>query len=84
MRRSSVSVAANIAEGHQRRGKHEFLNFLNIAHGSLDELQYYLLLTRDLRYVPEENLRRPAQLADDVGKMLNGLRLHIRKEVRNA
>jgi four helix bundle protein len=81
MRRASISIAANIAEGHQRKSKREFMNFLNVAHGSLDELKYYLILAHDLRYVTNGISQRCAAIAEDIGKMLNGLRLHIKKEV---
>ena len=53
MRRASVSVAANIAEGFARAGKGEKLNFYNIAQGSLSELRYYFLLSKELGYLPE-------------------------------
>jgi four helix bundle protein len=49
-RRSSVSIAANIAEGFKKRGKADKLRFLNIAQGSLEESRYYLILAHDLEY----------------------------------
>ena len=84
MRRASVSIAANIVEGHQRSSKREFVNFLVIAHSSLDELQYYLTLARDLCYLAEGTRRQCAIIADDVGKMLHGLRSHVQGELRHA
>jgi four helix bundle protein len=53
MRRAAVSVPANIAEGFARLGKNEKLNFYNIAQGSLAELSYFLILARDLSYIPD-------------------------------
>jgi four helix bundle protein len=50
IRRAAVSVAANIAEGFKRRGKAEKGRFLNIAHASLEECRYYLILAKDLSY----------------------------------
>jgi len=50
LRRASVSIPANIAEGFRKRGKADKVRFYNIAQGSLEEVRYYLILTRDLKY----------------------------------
>lgn len=50
IRRSAVSVCANIAEGFRRKGKADKIRFLNIAQGSLEETRYYLILIKDLNY----------------------------------
>lgn len=50
IRRSAVSIPANIAEGFKKRGKTDKARFMNIAQGSLEESRYYLLLIRDLGY----------------------------------
>jgi len=44
MRRSAVSIIANIAEGNKRRTNKDFKHFLNIAEGSLEEIKYFLFL----------------------------------------
>src|SRR5216684_8870852 len=49
MRRASASIGANIAEGSCRRGDIDFARFLQIAAGSASELEYHLLLARDLK-----------------------------------
>jgi four helix bundle protein len=49
-RRAAVSIPANIAEGFCRRSSLEKLRFLNIAHSSLEETRYYLILAEDLGY----------------------------------
>lgn len=51
MRRAGVSIAANIAEGFKKRGTRDKSNFYNIAQGSLEELRYYFILSRDLSYL---------------------------------
>lgn len=53
-RRAASSIAANIVEGHGRRGPREFRSFMNQALGSACELQYHLLLARDLGYLPRD------------------------------
>ena len=57
LRRAAVSIPANIAEGFRRRGRPDKARFMNIAEGSLDECQYYLLLARDLGYGETAELR---------------------------
>lgn len=50
LRRSSISIPANIAEGFKKRGKLDKIRFYNIAQGSLEESRYYLILANDLKY----------------------------------
>jgi four helix bundle protein len=50
IRRSAVSVPANIAEGFRRRSRTEKARFLNMAESSLEETRYFLILARDLKY----------------------------------
>ena len=75
MRRSAVSVPANIAEGFKKRGSKDKVRFYNIAQGSLEELRYYFILCRDLNYlkVNDEQLI----VFDTIGKMLNSLQKKI-------
>ena len=51
IRRASVSIMANIAEGHRRRTNAEFANFLNMARGSAAEVQSHLYVALGLRYM---------------------------------
>jgi four helix bundle protein len=55
MRRSAVSIPSNIAEGCGKAGKAEFARYLRIAMGSASELEYQLILSRDLKYLSEES-----------------------------
>lgn len=71
MRRSAVSVAANIAEGFKRRSTRDKTNFYNMSQSSLTELQYYVILAKDLKYIVKFEIIE--NLIEEVGKMLNGL-----------
>src|SRR5205807_3640260 len=51
IQRASVSIMANIAEGFGRRSDKEFANFLNMAHGSVSEVQSHLYVALDLAYI---------------------------------
>ena len=68
-RRAAVSIAANIAEGFKKRSPSDKARFLNIAQGSLEECQYYLILAKDLGFSDTTTLR--PQL-DEVAKLLEG------------
>ena len=74
MRRASISIPANIAEGYKRRGGREKIRFYNIAEASLEELRYYFLLCNDLK-LGNAGMELEEK-ADSVARMLNG---HIRK-----
>lgn len=73
MRRAAISIAANIAEGCGRRSDGELTRFLQIARGSASELEYHLLLARDLGFFDrEEHKKTEAELAE-VQRMLTAL-----------
>lgn len=71
MRRASVSVPANIAEGYKRRSKKEKVRFYNTAEASLEELRYYLLLSDELGLTDSGN--ELDAKADTVARMLSAL-----------
>ena len=73
IRRSAVSIPSNIAEGHARKGRKEFSQFLYIAFGSCAELETQLLLARDLKYISEKDFSMVSNLLTEVMKMLNSL-----------
>ena len=67
LRRAAVSIPANIAEGYKKRGPADKARFMNMAQGSLEEVQYYLILVHDLTYADTITLR--VQL-DEVSRLL--------------
>ena len=70
--RAAVSIAANIAEGYRRNGMNDKLHFLNMAQGSLEECRYYVLLSKDLGYINEENYDLLFDAVEETSKLLNG------------
>ncbi|MDQ3748385.1 MAG: four helix bundle protein [Acidobacteriota bacterium] len=79
IRRSCVSIMANIAEGYGRRSDKEFSNFLNIAHGSIAEAQSHLYIALDLNYLNQNNFNKLYVLLDEVSRMIMGLTQHLRR-----
>ena len=71
IRRACASIPANIAEGCGRSGDAEFARFLQIAMGSASELDYHLLLARDLNFVNSGDYEQFANELTEVRRMLN-------------
>ena len=69
MRRAAVSVSANIAEAFSRKSKPDKTRILNISQGSLEELRYFFILSRDLGYLPDDS---ESADVDEVGRLLGG------------
>ena len=84
IRRAAVSVAANIAEGAERRGSGEFLHFLGIANGSLAETETFLVLAERLGFATPEQIRSAEGQAREIGKMLNGLKRSLQERVKQT
>ena len=70
LRRASVSVASNIAEGRGRLNPAEFRQFLGIALGSTFEIQTQLLVARKLEMGADKSISEATALSDEVSKML--------------
>jgi four helix bundle protein len=73
IRRCSSSIPSNIAEGCGRRGNAELHRFLQIASGSGSELEYQLLLARDLHYLNDAEYQRLSDMPVEVRRMLTSL-----------
>jgi four helix bundle protein len=73
IRRAGSSIPANIAEGCGRRGNAELHRFLQMAMGSANELEYHLLLFKDLGYLKGEDHQRMQPQLEEVKRMLAGL-----------
>lgn len=73
IRRAGASIPANIAEGCGRRGNSELHRFLQISMGSANELEYHLLLSKDLGYLTEEDHTQLQRAVEEVKRMLAAL-----------
>ncbi len=73
LRRTSVSIPSNIAEGAARQTKKEFVNYLHIAQGSLSELDTQLELAKRLNFLVSARWKILDEMMDRVDKMLSGL-----------
>src|ERR1700679_543687 len=70
LRRASVSVASNIAEGYGKSSKGEYLSFLGHARGSNGEVQTQLIISRGLGFGSPESLHQAESLSNEVSRML--------------
>jgi four helix bundle protein len=80
MRRSSSSIPTNIAEGFGRMGDAELARFLQISLGSAAELEYQILLAKDLNLFTESKYHEVAEKVIEVKRMLGGLLKKVRSD----
>ena len=79
IRRASVSIMANIAEGFGRRTNKDFANFLVIAHGSGADVQSHLYIALDLGYISDQSFGELYKLVDEISRMTMTLCQHLRR-----
>lgn len=77
LRRAAVSVAANIAEGAKRRTGPDYARFINFSEASMAEVEYLLMLCRDLGYLPPDEFERLSKATNEIERMLFGLRKRV-------
>jgi len=73
MRKAAVSISANIAEGYERYYRKEYIRFLTIAKGSLGEVETYLMLAKDLKYLNPKAYIELEDSRQEVARLLRGL-----------
>ncbi len=77
LRRAAASVPSNLVEGRARASEAEFRRHVDIAHGSIAEVEYQLRLARDLGYMPEHDWRAADEAAQEVSRMLSALKRNL-------
>ena len=77
--RASVSIMANIAEGHGRRTRTEFANFLNLSRGSAAEVQSHLYIALDLEYISTQEFDELYQNLEEISRMNLSLAKYLRE-----
>ena len=81
LRRASVSVPSNIAEGYARGTDKEKLHFLRMSSGSMSEVETQLLLSLNLGYIDQEKYNELSEIVTSVWKQLNSLISSIKKRL---
>jgi four helix bundle protein len=80
LRRASVSVPSNIAEGYGRASRKEYLQFLYVGQGSLKETETQIILAEMLGYASKDATKLLLERAEVVGKLLGGLIRALRRK----
>ena len=79
MRRAASSIPTNIAEGAARNSRAEYRRFVSMANGSVGEISYQIILSRDLGYIDNDDSEKMCDAYDRVGKMLTRLAQSLEK-----
>jgi four helix bundle protein len=79
IRRASVSIMSNIAEGFERSGNGEFVQFLSMAKGSAGEVESHLCVAFDLGYLDKTTFERLSSTATETAKRIGALMHYLRK-----
>lgn len=79
IRRAVISISSNIAEGSSRRSKKEFTRFIDIAIGSLNEVESLLLVSTQLNFVGGRQQKEVGVKIKELGTLLGGFRKYLQK-----
>lgn len=81
LKRASVSVPSNIAEGQGRYSTKEFIKHLSIAYGSLMEVETQVMIAQSLNFVSIDKMNSLLEKAAEVGRLINGLTRSLREKL---
>jgi four helix bundle protein len=79
IRKAGISVMSNIAEGFERSGTGEFVQFLAIAKGSAGEVRSQLYIALDQDYITQKTFKDLNDLTDEISNLIGGLMKYLRK-----
>jgi four helix bundle protein len=79
IQRASVSTMANIAEGFERGGDKEFIQFLSTSNGSCGEVRSHLYVALDQKYVSQQVFADLDSKADEVGRLIGGFMTYLKE-----
>ena len=78
LRRAVISVSTNVAEGAGRSSKVEFIRFINIALGSLNEVESLIFISKNLNYLNKEEFNLIKNEIEKLGKLLGGFKKYLK------
>src|ERR1051325_10600797 len=84
LRRASLSISANIAEGYGRFYYQDNVRFCYMARGSLDEVLSYITFAHEMNFIPKELYQELTTEGDEIDKMLNGYISYLKKSKQGA
>ena len=83
IRKASVSVMSNIAEGYERSTPSEFSQFLSFSKASCAELRSQLYVALDVNYLNQEEFQILMEQAEEVAKIIGALKVSVRKKIKH-
>jgi len=83
MRRCAISIPSNIAEGYGRKSTNDYIRFLNIAMGSIYELQTQLEISLNLKYLKEKDFEKFYELCRELERMLSSMTRKLGSQTTN-